>query len=87
MPKAFASAQEIAPSAGLKIEQPAHWLTEPSEPQPNFSRSEVGNSCPPMPRTSLSVMVVIGRERMFDAAMHTRRSASLVQSAWRVKQD
>ena len=59
MPKAYASSQESAPAAALNIKPPLCESPKPSEPLPNSFRSKCGDTLPPLPRTSVSVMAVM----------------------------
>ena len=86
MRKAFTSAQKTAPAAGLNIEQAAYGLPEPSEPLAHFSRSELGNSLPPMPRTSMSVMVVIDENGYLTPLCTPADLLRWCKAAWRAEQ-
>ena len=84
---ASASPQEAVPGAGLDVEQLTYGLPEPGETSPNFFHSSVRNSLAALPRTSLSVMVVIDENGYLTSLLTAGDLLRWCKAAWRVEQD
>jgi hypothetical protein len=86
MPKGFASPQEIAPEERLDIEQPAYG-PKPDEALPNASRSEFEGLPAPLPRTSLSLMMVMDENGSLTPLCTAGDLLRWCKAAWKAEQD
>jgi hypothetical protein len=84
---ASASPQEVAPGAGLDVAQLTYGLPEAGEPPPNSFHSSFRNSLAALPRTSLSVMVVIDENGYLTPLLTAGDLLRWCKAAWRAEQD
>ena len=87
MPQTFAAPREIAPAAGLAIEPAEYGRPSSAGTLTNPHRPEFGNALTALPRTSLSVMVVIDDNGYLMPLCTAGDLLRWCKAAWRAERD
>ena len=87
MTETIASSEKMARGSIPTIEQTLRELPRPGRPPPDSFRSECGDSLPPLPRTSLSVIPVMDDHGYLTPLCTAGDLLRCCKAAWRAERD